>query len=297
MRRADGRSPPGTMLPRVYLPGDHGGSLSSSELSTLHIPRIPRIPIQNVTSAEIYGVPPAPPPQEGRRKKQSFATNLTERASLVMDPRVNEAAIYRKALFENPLLGFQRLFFVFCKYPALVLSFVPTWTLWGSGMFQKRIGNEESSCIVSLCTGGFFLAAIVLFSADHNHSYTAAKFQSNLRHMCSVIGGAIAVVTAILSASTIHPLRKFSDDHPHWNDTIDNGPYFNSTTQYALPFSPTQRIAHQSVILGCSICILLLVFSALTTGLLGVFAMDKKLEKERTRARNTTAYDNPVMHF
>ncbi|CAJ0928622.1 unnamed protein product, partial [Mesorhabditis belari] len=280
----------GHIIPRIHAPGAN----SDSPLSTLsHIPmaRIPRVNLVGSGSVPYGpddGHPPTPPPTDrGALSQQSRSRKRTQRSALIVDPLINEATLFRMALFRNPALGFQRCAFIIQKVPALVLMFVSSWVLWGRGMEQKRFGNESSGSIIAFVTGVFILGTILFGSLDHNNSYFRAKIMTNLRHIFVLIGGCASMIVLILAVSTIHPLNQ---------EKKKTNPA-NYTTFMADGFNYQERINNQAVLIGASAFIIFLSVIALVLGIIGLMQMKNKLNAEKRRRRNVAAYENPVIQF
>lgn len=86
------------------------------------------------------------------------------------------ADVDRLALYNNSSLGYQRLCFLLSRYPAIAMTIIATWMLWGRGLGLSSVKSNENVCyIVSFVAGAFILSSQVVLTTAHGNSYKKEK--------------------------------------------------------------------------------------------------------------------------
>uniref|UniRef100_A0A8R1DWX5 Uncharacterized protein n=1 Tax=Caenorhabditis japonica TaxID=281687 RepID=A0A8R1DWX5_CAEJA len=197
----------------------------------------------------------------------------------------------RLALFNNASLGYQRFCYLLSRYPAIAMTIIATWMLWGRGLGLARSTNENVCYIVSFVGGVFILSSQVILSMTHGNSYKREKILANLYHFANTIGTLIAITAIVFAAISYQNVRKI--DYAKETCTWQNPELKSVPGLYC--FTPNERLTFLSILIGASgLVIMLTLFSGLY-GCIGQSLMKKKRQTEFQKY--AAAHDNAAFRF
>ncbi|CAP37072.1 Protein CBG19910 [Caenorhabditis briggsae] len=202
------------------------------------------------------------------------------------------ADVDRLALYNNSSLGYQRLCYFLSRYPAIAMTIISTWMLWGRGLGLTSVKSNENVCyIVSFAAGVFILSSQVLLSTTHGNSYKKEKILSNLYHLSNTIGVLICITVIVFAAISYQNVQNLNYllDTCTWSDSSLGG----ITRFYC--FTPNERIVFLSILIGASGLIIILYLLSGVYGCVGASLMKKKRQDEFREYAE--AHDNAAFRF
>uniref|UniRef100_A0A1I7URE2 MARVEL domain-containing protein n=1 Tax=Caenorhabditis tropicalis TaxID=1561998 RepID=A0A1I7URE2_9PELO len=203
------------------------------------------------------------------------------------------ADVDRLALFNNSSLGYQRLCYCLSKYPAIAMTIIATWMLWGRGLGLKSVNSNENVCyIVSFAAGVFVLSSQVVLTTAHGNSYKKEKILSNLYHFSNIIGILFSITVIVFAGISFQNVKGL-------NYALDQCTWADPTLGSVLGFyciNPNERTIFLSILTGASgLIIILYIFSGIY-GCVGHSLMEKKRQDE-FREYADAAHDNAAFRF
>ncbi|KAF1757115.1 hypothetical protein GCK72_013570 [Caenorhabditis remanei] len=202
------------------------------------------------------------------------------------------ADVDRLALFNNTSLGYQRLCYFFSRYPAIAMTIISTWMLWGRGLGLNSVNSNENVCyIVSFVAGVFILSSQVVLTTAHGNSYKKQSILSNLYHLSNTIGVLISITVIVFAAISYQNVNSVNHDTDQctWMD-----PSLGGLLEYYC-FTPDERIAFLSILCGAAgLIIIVFTFSGIY-GCVGQSLMKKKRQDEFREY--AAAHENAAFRF
>ncbi|CAD6192826.1 unnamed protein product [Caenorhabditis auriculariae] len=257
--------PPPTLRVRTDL-----GTTRRVDTTTDQIPRV--MSSDNLADYLNIGDYPMTAAIIGASENQRRLDEISARAESLRD-------VDRVALFENSSLAYQRVAFLFCRYPALALCMVSMWMMWGRGLgLNSKDSRENVSYIVAFASGAFILACNVFHSHSHHNSYKFAKIMANLYHFFGLVSLCAAATALVFAAIAVRDVSGITTvDKCRWNDPKYTG------YDGGVCFTPSQRVVFLSVIIGAASWVVLLAIIAFFYGVIGQSLMKKKRRDEFNR--------------
>ncbi|CAJ0603966.1 unnamed protein product [Cylicocyclus nassatus] len=204
--------------------------------------RIPRLPVklEDKTTAK----------EERERTSDEFG-------------RVNDARV----IISNPQLGYQRMLFIFAKYPALITAMVALWCITGRGQGMKKTKTENAAYYISLIMAIFVLISQLPASIQHHYSLKKVKILSYFCHGSMVFTSLLALLV-ILFASL--------------NFTEYTGKEGKMTCKYTDQcYTYTERVAYLGTLVGCSVVIISFAIDTFVYGGFGLSHLRRRRVVER----------------
>ncbi|CAL2039915.1 unnamed protein product [Caenorhabditis brenneri] len=204
------------------------------------------------------------------------------------------ADVDRLALFNNSSLGYQRLCFFLSRYPAIAMTIIATWMLWGRGLGLNSVNSNENVCyIVSFAAGVFILSSQVVLTTAHGNSYKKEKKLSNLYHFSNTIGVLISITVIVFAAISFQNAKgtDHKKDTCKWMSLAYN---LGSLPDYYC-FTPNERIVFLSILTGAAGLVIILSLFSGVYGCVGQSLMKKKRQDEFKEYAE--AHDNAAFRF
>lgn len=202
------------------------------------------------------------------------------------------ADVDRLALYNNSSLGYQRMCYLLSRYPAIAMTIIATWMLWGRGLGLSSIKSNENVCyIVSFAAGVFILSSQVVLAMGHGNSYKKEKILSNLYHFSNTIGVLIAITAIVFAAISYQNVQKVNQitDTCTWSD-----PSLGGILRFYC-ITPAERMVFLSILIGASGLIIILYLFSGIYGCVGQSLMKKKRQDEFREYAE--AHDNAAFRF
>ncbi|CCD62219.1 MARVEL domain-containing protein [Caenorhabditis elegans] len=204
------------------------------------------------------------------------------------------ADVDRLALYNNSSLGYQRLCFLLSRYPAIAMTIIATWMLWGRGLGLSSVKSNENVCyIVSFVAGAFILSSQVVLTTAHGNSYKKEKILANLYHFSNTVAILISITVIVFAAISFQDVNKVN----HKTDTCTwmSAPLNLGGIPEFYCFTPQERQTFLSILIGASgLVIILYIFSGIY-GCVGQSLMKKKRQDEFKQYAE--AHDNAAFRF
>ncbi|CAI2351786.1 unnamed protein product [Caenorhabditis sp. 36 PRJEB53466] len=218
-----------------------------------------------------------------------LTNELNDPASIVAETPED---VDRLALFNNSSLGYQRVCFLLSRYPAVAMTIIGTWMLWGRGLgLSSKQSNENVCYIVSFVAGVYILVSQLLLSTGHGNSYKKEKILSNLYHFSNTIGLLISITVIVFASISFQHVKRVN----HNIDTCTwQKPELGGNVAFYC-FTPNERMIFLSILIGAAGLVCILYFFSGIYGCIGQSLMKKKREDEYRQYAQ--AHDNASFRF
>ncbi|KAJ1356743.1 hypothetical protein KIN20_014496 [Parelaphostrongylus tenuis] len=198
----------------------------------------------------------------------------------------NKRAMNARALCSNPSLGYQRIMFIFAKYPALVIAIVALWNIEGHGKDMTKSTTEKCAFYSSLLTAAIVLVSQIILHTNHHYSYKKARIMSYLYHFVMVIAFCSAVTSTVFAVINFSDIRQRTD--------MDESVYANNNGSY---YTNQERAVHQAILAGGSGMTILLALASFIYGGIGLNLMKRRLVDEYEKEVRLSAYENQAFQY
>lgn len=208
---------------------------------------------------------------------------------------IGSVAFWHHRLSFNQAIGVHRFSLLIQKYPALIISILSCFTLFGRGSTSNSgatadtspIHGEVNTMIAALATGTATVVVAALGSQNHNWKEGKAYSQTGWRMLGAVLTGAGAVATMVLGVLAALELKKQKE-------------HLSTVSLSCFPedcLSFNERVSNLGIVicLNAGIAILsLLSFMFGTSALVQIEADRKEVKNDKKGKKKAMAYVNPV---